>query len=78
MVTGSYEVLEPDCTIRRVTYRADEVHGFDVLNIEKIPCTDQQRQTLEQTGSGNRSKAKTGSGQKIQSFQATYGKIKLV
>ncbi|TRY76401.1 hypothetical protein TCAL_05339 [Tigriopus californicus] len=75
VVTGSYEVLEPDCTIRRVTYRADEVHGFDVLNIERIPCNEQQRKNLEQTGSGQKFKktTKNGNGQRIQSFQATYG-----
>eukprot|EP00095_Tigriopus_kingsejongensis_P006792 snap_masked-scaffold608_size125128-processed-gene-0.5 protein:Tk06792 transcript:snap_masked-scaffold608_size125128-processed-gene-0.5-mRNA-1 annotation:"GK10226" len=73
VVTGSYEVLEADCTIRRVTYRADDVHGFDVLNIEKIPCSDEQRRTLEGSQKPSQTSSNAGNHHKVQSFQATYG-----
>ncbi len=46
VVVGSYEVLEPDCHLRRVRYRADREHGFDVLGVERRPCDEQQRRAL--------------------------------
>lgn len=65
-VTGFYEVLEPDCTVRKVTYRADKDHGFDVLNIERTPCSPQQRAGLEAKGQGKQ--------QQVQNYSATFGK----
>lgn len=31
MVTGMYSLTEPDGTIRRVTYTADDVNGFNAV-----------------------------------------------
>ena len=52
--------------MRKVTYRADKDVGFDVLNIERTPCTPQQRAGLEAKGRGNQ--------QQVKNYSATFGK----
>lgn len=37
VVRGSYSLVEPDGTIRRVTYIADKVNGFSA-RVEKLPA----------------------------------------
>ena len=50
VVAGSYEVLDPDCVIRRVTYRASRESGFNVVDTQTRPCNDVQRKRLESGG----------------------------
>ena len=40
VVRGVYEVLDPNCIIRRVEYQADNVKGFKVLNTSKRSCQE--------------------------------------
>ena len=35
---GYYEILEPDCVIRRVQYSAEASSGFRVINLSKRGC----------------------------------------
>lgn len=38
-VTGSYSVLQPDCVVRTVQYRADAATGFDVIDVSRTQCS---------------------------------------
>ena len=40
VVRGVYEILEPNCIIRRVEYQADHVKGFKVLKTAKRSCQE--------------------------------------
>ena len=50
VVVGSYEVLDPDCVIRRVTYRASKESGFNVVDTQTRPCNELQKKRLESGG----------------------------
>ena len=50
VVVGSYEVLDPDCVIRRVTYRASKEIGFNVVDTQTRPCNELQMKRLESGG----------------------------
>ncbi len=46
-MTGSYEVLDPNCFVRKVTYEASREIGFNVIETTTRPCSDEQRRMLK-------------------------------
>ena len=40
VVRGVYEILEPNCVIRRIEYQADHRHGFQILGITQRSCQE--------------------------------------
>ena len=43
VVRGVYEVLEPNCIIRRIEYQADHRHGFQILGITQRSCQEEKQ-----------------------------------
>ena len=43
VVRGVYEILEPNCVIRRIEYQADHRHGFQILGITQRSCQEAKR-----------------------------------
>ena len=41
VVRGVYELLEPNCIIRRIEYQADQVHGFQILGMSTKSCKEE-------------------------------------
>ena len=41
VVRGVYELLEPNCIIRRIEYQADQVHGFQILGMSTKSCQEE-------------------------------------
>lgn len=41
VVRGVYEVLEPNCMIRRIEYQADHAQGFQILNMTRRSCNQE-------------------------------------
>jgi hypothetical protein len=50
VVVGSYEVLDSNCFVRKVTYKASKEAGFNVIDTATRPCSEEQRRYLEQGG----------------------------
>ena len=48
LVRGVYEVIEPNCAIRRLEFQADKRNGFQILGITNRSCQEQgQRKNLK-------------------------------
>ena len=43
VVRGVYEILEPNCIIRRIEYQADHRHGFQILGITQRSCQEEKQ-----------------------------------
>ena len=44
-----YEILEPNCIIRRIEYQADHRHGFQILGITQRSCQEVEKRKFHPT-----------------------------